>query len=248
MKNKKIYIGVVSILVVFIIICIPTVLTKSKEKQKLNTNGISVDDIASKNELNGYINSTENFINEKNISSQQIENKVETSINTEEKKDISVGETNNKKTKTNTTVTKEQSSTKDKNTPTQQTNAEEQKEETKKEETQKVDLSKYDYYEKGLNGTYKGFIKDTQEIKKLKSLINTCIKENGYEDVKVESKEDKSLAKSGRRYFTANKTNVNNAISNCDGFTISYYAVKEYHISADGKETFFQTRSYIKVK
>lgn len=125
---------------------------------------------------------------------------------------------------------------------------ESKKEETKIEDTKKIDLSKYDYYENGLNGTYKGFIKDTAEIEKLKSLINTCIKENDYKNVKVKSQGDSSLARSNLRYFTANKTNVNNAINDCDGFTISYYAVKEFHISANGTETFFQTRSYIKVK
>ena len=66
--------------------------------------------------------------------------------------------------------------------------------------------------------------------------------------MKVKSQGDSSLARSNLRYFTANKTNVNNAINDCDEFTISYYAVKEFHISANGTETFFQTRSYIKVK
>lgn len=117
-----------------------------------------------------------------------------------------------------------------------------------KEETNEIDLSKYDYYEKSLNGSYKGFIKDDAEIAKLKSLISTCIEQFGYTNAKIEENADSSLARSGLRYFTANITNVQNAVYNSDYFTISYYAEKEYHISADGKETFFQIRSYIKVK
>ena len=57
-----------------------------------------------------------------------------------------------------------------------------------------------------------------------------------------------SLPRSGLRCFTANKTNVENAVYDSEGFTICYYAVKEYHIAADGTETLFQTRSYIKIK
>ncbi|MBE5805171.1 MAG: hypothetical protein E7313_00355 [Clostridiales bacterium] len=115
-----------------------------------------------------------------------------------------------------------------------------------KEETKKIDLSKYDYYENSLNGSYKGFIRDDAEISKLKSLIDTAINEFGYTNVKIV--QDNSLPKSGLRSFTANKTNVENLVYDSDGFTICYYAVKEYHISSDGTETLFQTRSYIKVK
>lgn len=115
-----------------------------------------------------------------------------------------------------------------------------------KEETKKIDLSKYDYYEESLNGTYKGFIKDTDEMTKLKSLIDECIKEFGYTNVTV--KQDSSLPRSGVGYFTANKTNVENLVYDTEGFTIYYYSVKEYHIAADGKESVFQSRSYIKVK
>ena len=115
-----------------------------------------------------------------------------------------------------------------------------------KVETKKIDLSKYDYYEESINGSYKGFVRDDAEMSKLKSLIDTCISEFGYTNVKVV--QDSSLARSGLRSFTANKTNVENAVYDSDGFTICYYAVKEYHISSDGTESLFQTRSYIKVK
>lgn len=118
--------------------------------------------------------------------------------------------------------------------------------EEQKEETKKIDLSKYDYYENSLNGSYKGFIRDDAEMSKLKSLIDTSINEFGYTNVKI--LQDSSLSKSGLRSFTANKTNVENLVYDSDGFTICYYAVKEYHISRDGTENFFQTRSYIKVK
>ena len=133
-------------------------------------------------------------------------------------------------------------------TPPQQEEIEKDDSVVEKEETNEIDLSKYDYYEKSLNGSYKGFIKDDAEIAKLKSLINTCIEQFGYTNTKVEENADSSLARSGLRYFTANITNVQNAVYDSDYFTISYYAEKEYHISADGKETFFQIRSYIKVK
>lgn len=115
-----------------------------------------------------------------------------------------------------------------------------------KQETKKIDLSKYDYYEESLNGSYKGFIRDDAEMSKLKSLIDSAISEFGYTNVSIV--QDSSLSRSGVRSFTANKTNVENAVYDSDGFTICYYAVKEYHISSDGTESLFQTRSYIKVK
>mgnify|MGYP004444424159 FL=1 len=83
-------------------------------------------------------------------------------------------------------------------------------------------------------------------MSKLKSLIDNAIAEFGYTNVKIV--QDSFLARSGLRSFTANKANVENAVYDSDGFTICYYAVKEYHISSDGTETLFQTRSYIKVK
>ena len=110
----------------------------------------------------------------------------------------------------------------------------------------KVNLSKYSFYEKLTDGSYKGFIPDQAEMNKLKSLINNSIKNFGYKNTKVVL--DSSLAKNGARYFTANKTNVDNIVYNSEGFTLCYYAVKEYLISTNGTEKFFQTRSYLKVK
>ena len=110
----------------------------------------------------------------------------------------------------------------------------------------KVNLSKYSFYEKLTDGSYKGFIPDQAEMNKLKSLINNSIKNFGYKNTKVVL--DSSLAKNGTRYFTANKTNVDNIVYNSEGFSLCYYAVKEYLISTNGTEKFFQTRSYLKVK
>lgn len=107
-----------------------------------------------------------------------------------------------------------------------------------------LNLEKYDRYEKALNGGYKCFKKNTAEISKLKNLISQAIEEFGYTDVKI--KEDKSIV--SNRYFTANKTNVENGVYDSEGFTIHYYAETEYNLTADGIETVFQVRSYIKVK
>ena len=86
-----------------------------------------------------------------------------------------------------------------------------------------------------------------EEINKtLDKFKDTCISEFGYKNVKI--MQDSSLPRSGIRSFTANKTNVENAVYDSEGFTICYYAVKEYHIAADGTETLFQTISYIKIK
>ena len=185
------------------------------------------------------------------------ETREENNQNTEDKK------TENTNEKTTSKVTKEISGTVAKNvepTPTVPTQNEEpapqpqqvvepeppKPVEEPKVETKKIDLSKYDYYEESLNGSYKGFIRDDAEMSKLKSLIDNAIAEFGYTNVKIV--QDSSLTQSGLRSFTANKTNVENSVYNSDGFTICYYAVKEYHISSDGTESLFQTRSYIKVK
>ena len=110
----------------------------------------------------------------------------------------------------------------------------------------KVDLSKFSYYQKMADGSYKAFLVDTGEINKLKGLINNAINNFGYKNIKLVA--DSSLTKDGTMYFTANKTNVENAVYDSEGFTIHYYAVKEYSVSQNGTERYFQTRSYIKVK
>ena len=114
------------------------------------------------------------------------------------------------------------------------------------ENTKTVDLSKYAYYEKASDGSYKAFLVDTAEINKLKGLIDNAINSFGYKNIKVVA--DSSLSRDGTMYFTANTTNVENAVYDSEGFNIYYYAVKEYWISPNGTEKYFQTRSYIKVK
>lgn len=116
-------------------------------------------------------------------------------------------------------------------------------EEPVKEEKQ-LDLSKYDRYVKALNGGYQCFKKSETEIKRLRDLINTTINEFGYTNVLVI--EDSSIINS--RYFTANKTNVENLVYNSEDFAIHYYAETEYTVSATGEEHIIQTRSYITVE
>lgn len=269
MNKKKICIGMIIVLVIFDIICFSIFLVNKKQKQVSENSEefIYEEDLSDEELLDNIYNeveteeiNTETTDEKSEIEESSMENKIETSTDTTVKENSKTNETNTNTTKTqsnsstktetggaNTKVTNQ--NTKEENISiTQQETMQSNNSEIKTEETKKIDLSKYDYYENGLNGTYKGFIKDTEEIENLKSLIEACIKENGYKNVKVEDKEDSSLSKSNLRYFTANMTNVNSSINDCDGFTISYYAVKEYHISANGTETFFQTRSYIKVK
>ena len=117
---------------------------------------------------------------------------------------------------------------------------------TESKSTKKVDLSKYLYYEKASNGSYKAFLVDNTEINNLKALIDNAIKSFGYKNVKII--QDSSLVKDGTMYFTANTINVENAVYDSEGFNIYFYAVKEYWVSPDGTEKYFQTRSYIKVK
>ena len=50
-----------------------------------------------------------------------------------------------------------------------------------------------------------------------------------------------------QRFFTANKTNVQNIVYNSDGFTLHYYAETEYTLTPDGRESIFQIRSYMSV-
>ena len=123
----------------------------------------------------------------------------------------------------------------------------ETKEEVKQKETKEnpitINLDKYDRYEKTTGG-YKGFKRNDAEIEKLRSLINEAIQEFGYANVTLQV--DSSITNT--RYFTANKTNVENLVYNSEYFTICYYAETEYLISEDGTESVLQVRSYGKVK
>lgn len=270
MNKKKICIGIIVVLVIFNITCFSIALVNKKAIQTSNNSDEFIDEenLSGEEKLSNeeLLNNSSNGIAENeeinietdessNIGESSVEYKTEISTTSPIKEETKIDTKDTTKTQpkpstttdANTKVTNQDTKEKNISIP-QQGIIQSNNSEIKKEETKKIDLSKYDYYENGANGTYKGFIKDTEEIENLKSLINSCIEENGYQDVKVEDTSDSSLARSNLRYFTANKTNVNNAINDCDGFTISYYAVKEYHISSNGTETLFQTRSYIKVK
>ena len=162
--------------------------------------------------------------------------------NTEDKK------TENKKTEDKSTYNKNTQEVLNKsNTSTSTKNVETNGTENKQATEKKIDLSKYFYYEKAKDGTYRAFIIDKTEINNLKGLIDNAINKFGYKNINVI--EDSSLFNDKTiDYFTANKTNVQNAVYESEGFNIYYYAVKEYFISSNGTESYFQTRSYIKVK
>ncbi|MCR5146375.1 MAG: hypothetical protein K6B70_03395, partial [Clostridia bacterium] len=251
---------------VITLICIVLIIIKNNNtkfnESKLDVKNASTkqESITGQNDINNTLATSIETKDEENKNTEDKDNeetKEKVNENTEDKK------IENTQEKTTSKVTKETSGTVVKNVeststvptkneepapqPQQVVEPEPQKPvEEPKVEIKKIDLSKYDYYENSLNGSYKGFIRDDAEMSKLKSLIDTCIKEFGYTNVKIV--QDSSLAQSGARSFTANKTNVENAIYDSDGFTICYYAVKEYHISSDGTESLFQTRSYIKVR
>lgn len=198
------------------------------ENHNLNDNTTKVIENIASNEENS--NTTKNNIVNETKSSSNIKNK--------QQNDISHKTNTNSRTNCSTTTT--QATTTNKN------NGQAIAVNSNNQNINKIDLSKYSYYEKGSDGSYKGFIEDKGEINKIKNLIDSAIKNFGYKNVKTVV--DSSLAKSGARYFTANKTNVDNLVYDSDGFGIYYYAVKEYIISKDGTESYFQTRSYIKVK
>ncbi|MFR4410853.1 MAG: hypothetical protein ACLT3L_08095, partial [Clostridium sp.] len=122
---------------------------------------------------------------------------------------------------------------------------EEKQPEITKTEPAKIDLSKYDRYENALNGGYKAYKKSDSEMNKLRELIESCIKEYGYTNVKIVQS---SSIINNTQSFTANKTNVSNKVYDSEDFTIYYYAETEYHIASNGTESVFQNRSYIKVK
>lgn len=188
---------------------------------------------------------TEEITNENN----NLETKEETTQVVQETKEQSntkiTNKNTNEKTNVETPKTNNQSSISSDNNKLQEPTKEETKQEEPVEEIKKVDISKYSRYESALNGGYKAYMKSDSEMCKLKSLIDTCIKEFGYTNVKVVPN---SSIVGTTQSFTANKTNVENKVYNSEYFTIYYYAEAEYHITANGDETIFQYRSYIKVQ
>ena len=210
------------------------------------------------------VNSNQEEVNNVEIASVQTENNTEEEkINMMDNDDIENKETEDNKPKeknetkkteqTNTNIQQEQKiqtqeNKEEQNQPIEQEPIEEPKPEQQVEQQPEqkqvqLDFSKYDRHYPALNGGYKCFKKNPEEIAKLKSLLEDAIREFGYENIKLV--EDSSIVSD--RYFTANKTNAQNVVYNADGFTIHYYAETEYGLTADGNEFVFQLRSYTKI-
>lgn len=252
MKKK---ILIISIIAIILIIAICVIIYKITQNKTINMSNVTSDSI--KEEFEEEIKENTEDTNEKILvdtkDSKELTEET-TKTETKEEKTIQIAQ----ETKENNVQTTTKQSTNEKtNIETQKTNSQEvvtnnaqqtqtnTKEEIKIPEAKKVDLSKYSRYENALNGGYKAYMKSDSEMNKLKSLIDTCIKEFGYTNVKVISN---SSIVGSTQSFTANKTNVGNKVYNSEDFTIYYYAETEYHITAEGTESVFQYRSYIKVQ
>lgn len=261
MKKKVLIISIITIIVISVVsIFVFYKVQHDKQTSKVST----LNDTITKEEPQ----ETKDEITKENITNEErAENTEENKENTKDENNQETKEENIKNTQDKTTQ-----NTKDNNkTETQKTNSGEvtqstvkqpqttttindnsnnqnKKEETKveepKKETVKIDLSKYDRYET-LGSGYKAYKKSDSEMTKLRGLIDTCINEMGYTNVKVVPNNTKP---SNAQAFTANKVNVENKVYNSEDFTIYYYAEAEYHITEEGNESIFQYRSYIKVQ
>ncbi len=256
MKRKILIISILTIILIIIISVIVYIQVQSKTKEVATLdNNISTEEeteetkdenlVTNEEVLENTEDNNEEITNENEV----IETKEETTQVAQETKEESYTKVTNKNTNEKTNVetpkTNNQSSTSSGNNKPQETTEEETKQEEPVEEVKKVDLSKYSRYESALNGGYKAYMKSDSEMTKLRNLIDTCIKEFGYTNVKVVPS---SSIVGSTQSFTANKTNVENKVYNSEYFTIYYYAEAEYHITANGDETIFQYRSYIKVQ
>lgn len=256
MKRKILIISILTIILIIIISVIVYIQVQNKTKEVATLdNNISTEEeteetkdenLATNEEV---IENTEDNNEEITNENEVIETKEETTQVAQETKEESNTKVTNKNTNEKTNVetpkTNNQSSTSSGNNKPQEPTKEETKQEEPVEEVKKVDLSKYSRYESALNGGYKAYMKSDSEMTKLRNLIDTCIKEFGYTNVKVVPS---SSIVGSTQSFTANKTNVENKVYNSEYFTIYYYAEAEYHITANGDETIFQYRSYIKVQ
>lgn len=256
MNIKKKVIIIVSILLIVSILAIVVFASNDKnELAKDFDNENSVNEVCEVNELdeekqNIIDDEIENISNENVVTNEEKEEQPEITTNKVENTVEQKNAVTQKTTQSTTTQSQKQEDKKLNNSKVQETKEKTNTQQTtsyqESQSTKKVDLSKYSYYEKATDGSYKAFLIDRAEINKLKGLIDNAINNFGYKNIKII--EDSSLSKDGTMYFTANKTNVENAVYDSEGFTIYYYAVKEYLISANGTENYFQTRSYIKVK
>ena len=256
MKRKILIISILTVILIIIISVIVYIQVQNKTKEVATLdNNISTEEeteetkdenLATNEEV---IENTEDNNEEITNENEVIETKEETTQVAQETKEESNTKVTNKNTNEKTNVetpkTNNQSSTSSGNNKPQEPTKEETKQEEPVEEVKKVDLSKYSRYESALNGGYKAYMKSDSEMTKLRNLIDTCIKEFGYTNVKVVPS---SSIVGSTQSFTANKTNVENKVYNSEYFTIYYYAEAEYHITANGDETIFQYRSYIKVQ
>ena len=245
MKRKILIISILTIILIIIISVIVYIQVQSKTKEVATLdNNISTEEETEETKDENLVTNEEVLENtEDNYEEITNENEV---IETKEESNTKVTNKNtNEKTNVETPKTNNQSSTSSGNNKPQETTEEETKQEEPVEEVKKVDLSKYSRYESALNGGYKAYMKSDSEMTKLRNLIDTCIKEFGYTNVKVVPS---SSIVGSTQSFTANKTNVENKVYNSEYFTIYYYAEAEYHITANGDETIFQYRSYIKVQ
>lgn len=254
MKKKILIISIILI----ILITITSIIVYTVIQSKTSDTEINVSNINAKENV-------EEEAKEENIETEEkiLENTEDKDVNliddnkqieTKEEKPIQIAQKTKEK---NIQVNAKQSTNEKTNLETQKTNNHDvvtnnvqqtqtnTKEETKVPETKKIDLSKYSRYENALNGGYKAYIKNDSEMNKLKGLIDACIKEFGYTNVKIIPS---GSIVSSTQSFTANKTNVGNKVYNSEDFTIYYYAETEYHITAEGAESVFQYRSYIKVQ
>lgn len=256
MKRKILIISILTVILIIIISVIVYIQVQNKTKEVATLdNNISTEEeteetkdenlVTNEEVLENTEDNNEEITNENEV----IETKEETTQVAQETKEESntkvTNKNTNEKTKVETPKTNNQSSTSSGNNKPQETTEEETKQEEPVEEVKKVDLSKYSRYESALNGGYKAYMKSDSEMTKLRNLIDTCIKEFGYTNVKVVPS---SSIVGSTQSFTANKTNVENKVYNSEYFTIYYYAEAEYHITANGDETIFQYRSYIKVQ
>lgn len=257
-KRLYVIIAIICLCVVIIAIMGTLYLINRKKVNSDDTEVVSANSITEENN-----DTTSNIDNERNIENIISENvisgnKNNTQIVLSTTNDKVTNKNNNSKTSerildetnVNDTAVKESTSNNSNKVNTEKKEQENQdnqdnssKDDEKLQEVQ-LNLEKYDRYEKALNGGYTCFKKNATEIKKLKNLINQAIEDFGYTDVQI--KEDSSIV--SNRYFTANKTNVENMVYDSEGFTIYYYAETEYGLTKDGRETVFQVRSYIKVK
>lgn len=212
-------------------------LEKETEENNLETNEENLEDTEDKNI---------EITNEKESTETKEETAIQIAQETKEKdSQMATKQSTNEKTKVEQPKTNKQDNAKNNIQQTPINTKEETKAPEPKKEVKKIDLSKYSHYENALNGGYKAYVKSDSEMNKLKGLIDTCIKEFGYTNVKVIPS---SSIVGSTQSFTANKTNVENKVFNSEDFTIYYYAEAEYHITAEGTESIFQYRSYIKVQ